>query len=374
MKLSGSRIAWGAGIFLAMLLLVNNLPDDARMVVLPAILIVAFVWSAMKAPPIAIAILLYYSMILGGWLILLAAPTAMLLARRYQRQRMHLPPSPEHLRRSLLFATAALVATLPFIAASLGPWSSRTQPSASRSASPLVPEQGQGGSESAFQRFARWLGFGDDPAAPLGQGEPVQPVPPPRAQPPDDPFNWWIVIIVLAVVAVLLLAWWLWRRRTPPVGPAFVAAPARPLARLEAVGAQIGRPRAPFEGAITYGRELARQTGDARLAAVGPLVSSEVYQSAFANPGAVDADLAGIEAAPPPPMPTPTLGERIRARLGRLHISATGVFVALLVVAAVVVIGWVLIPRLGDLESDRFESGSQQLQIVPAATQHIVNH
>lgn len=374
MKLSGSRIVWAAASFLAMLLIVNNLSDDARTVVLPLILLAIFVRSAIKAPPIAIAILLYFSMILGSWFIVAAAPVTMLLARRYQRQRLQLEPSAVHIRRTVILAVGALVASLPFIAASLGPWSARSQSSASRSASPLVPQRGRG-EEGALQRFARWLGFGPDPGGQPGQFEPLQPVPvQPRPQQPDESFNWWILVAVLVILAFAVLAWWLWRRRKPAIGPEYSPAAAQPLARLEAVGESIGRPRAPFEGAITYGRELARRTGDARLAAAGPLVSSQVYESAFVNPGEVDANLRGIESSPPPPPPRPSFGERLTSWVDRFRFSPRSVLLALLFVAAIVIVGWVVVPRLGDLESDRFESGLaglEQLQVVPLAAEHI---
>jgi hypothetical protein len=297
----------------------------------------------------------------------------MMLARRYQRQRLHLELNPVHVRRTVLLAVAALVASLPFIAASLGPWSSRSQSSAARSASPLI-QQGGNGEEGPLQRFALWLGFGSDPGGRPEQFEQLQPVPvQPRAQQPDSSFNWWILVAMLVILALGVLAWWLWRRRKPAVGPVYVQAAAQPLARLEAVGESIGRPRAPFEGAITYGRELARRTGDPRLAAAGPLVSSQVYESAFVNPREVDANLSGIEFSPPSPPSQPSFGERFTSRVNRFRLSPRSVLFALLFVAATVIVGWVVVPQLGDLESDRFESGLglEQLQVVPFAAENI---
>ena len=356
MNLSISRVLWGIGIFLAMALLFNNMPDDLRQVALPIVLVAIFVRSAIKAPPFAIAILLYYSMILGSWFILAAAPGTMLLARRYQRQRLGFELNPVHIRRTVLLAMAALVATLPFIAASLGPWSARAQGAAGRSASPLLPQPGSG-QESALQRFARWLGFGDHAERQPGGFERLEPVPvqPPE---PDDPFNWWIIAAIVAVVALLLFVWWLWRRRTPKPGLGPVYEAARPLARLEAVGESIGRPRAPSEGAITYGRVLAGRTGDPRLAAAGPLVSSQVYESAFANPTEVDANLAGLEASPPPLPPRLPFMERVQDRIDRSPISGRSVLIGLVAIAAIVIVGWVVIPRLGELDDDRFEFGA----------------
>ncbi len=357
MKLSGTKVLWWLGIFFGLMFVFNNLSEDVRQVALPMLIFAGFVWAAIKSPPIAIATLLYYSMVLGSWLILAAAPVSMLLARRYQRQRLDLELNPVHIRRTVLLAMGALVATLPFIAASLGPWSARGQSSAGRSASPLVP-QGGSGEEGALQRFARWLGFGNEGDHQPGDFERLQPVPV-RPPEPDNPFNWWIVVAVVVIVALLLLAWWLWRRRSPrpELAPAYEA--ARPLARLEAVGESIGRPRAPFEGAITYGHELARRTGDARLAAAGPLVSSQVYESAFVNPSEVDANLAGIEAAPPPAPPRPRLGERMQARMDSSRISPRVALMSLLAVAAIVIAAWILIPRLGDLDENTFEFGLQ---------------
>lgn len=343
---TANRIVWGSGLFLVTMLIVTNLPDDARMVVLPVILLAAFAKSAVSAQPIAIAILLYYSMILGGWLILAAAPVTVLLARRYQRRRMQLPVSHAHIRRSLLVATAALIATLPFVSTSLGPWSQRASSVNSRSASPLVG-RGEPGDENVLQRLARWLGFGPDPGSEVGQGEPLIPRPI-RPEQPDEPFNWWIVVFVIVVLALLALGWWLWRRRNRTVS---IEAPtaAEPLARLEALGAHIGRPRRPFEGAITYARVLARQTGDARLAETGPLVSGEVYQSAFADPGRVDENLRGIEAAPPPPAPRPSVAQRVSDRIARSRISAAYLFAALAAIALMVIVVLVVVPRLGSL-------------------------
>jgi hypothetical protein len=357
MNLSGTKVLWWLGVFLGLMFVFNNMPDDVRQVALPVLIFAGFVRAAIKSPPIAIAILLYYSMILGGWLILAAAPVSVLLARRYQRQRLDLELTPIHIRRTVLLAMGALVATLPFIAASLGPWSARGQSSAGRSASPLVP-QGGSAEEGALQRFARWLGFGDEGGQQPGDFERLQPVPV-RPPEPDDAFNWWIVVAVVVIVALLLLAWWLWRRRSPrpELAPAYET--ARPLARLEAVGESIGRPRAPFEGAITYGRELARRTGDPRLAAAGPLVSSQVYESAFVNPREVDANLAGIEAAPPPAPPRPPLAERMRAQMDRSPISPQLVLISLLAIAAIVIAAWIVIPRLGDLDDDGFELALQ---------------
>ena len=224
MNISAPAALKAIGVFFALWLLLSNLPDNAQRILLPLLMFAFFVRAAVKSPPIAIAILLYYSMILGSWLILAAAPITILLARRYQRQRLGIELNPVHIRRTVLLAMAALVATLPFIAASLGPWSSRSQSSAGRSASPLVPQRGSG-EEGLLQRFARWLGFGSDGDPQPGTFEPLQPIPvqPPE---PDDPFNWWILVAVLVVIALLLLAWWLWRRRKPAAAPTFAPAPA----------------------------------------------------------------------------------------------------------------------------------------------------
>lgn len=352
MNLSGIGALKTIGIFLAIWLLLRSVPDDAQ-VLLPLLMFAFFVRAAIKSPPIAIAILLYYSMILGSWFILAAAPVTILLARRYQRQRLDLELDPVHIRRTVLLAMAALVATLPFIAASLGPWSARGQSSAGRSASPLIPQRGSG-EEGALQRFARWLGFGNNGDTPQSGLEPLQPIPV-RPPEPDDPFNWWILVAVLAIIALLVLAWWLWRRSKSIELPAYAPAPATPLARLEAVGKSIGRPRAPFEGAITYGRVLAKRTGDARLAVTGPLVSSQVYESAVVNPRDVDSNLAGIEAAPPPPLPKPSLGERLSARFAWLHFSLKGAIIALVVVILVIASAWYGIGQLGDLDDSNLQ-------------------
>lgn len=367
-SISANRIIAGAAIFLVMTLTLNSLPDDSRSIVLPIVMFAVFVRAAMKSPPIAILILLYYSMIQGGWLILAAAPITMLLSRRYQRQRLQLDLNPLHIRRTVLIAVAAMAATIPFIAASLGAWSGRSQGSPSSSASPLVSRP-RPGEEGALQRFAQWLGFGED-GDPFNQLDPLQPVPV-RPRPPDDPFNWWIVVAVLAILGLLVLAWWLWRRSQRTPAPDYAPVVAAPLARLEAVGERIGRPRAPHEGVITYGRVLADKTGDERLASVGPLVSGQVYQSAFASPREVGANLATLEATPPPLPPPPTVAERFAMRLAQLP-SNRALGIGLLAVIAIVITGWIVVPRLGELrQPGRFESGLEQLQIVPLGTEHI---
>ena len=358
MNISVNKALLRLGLFIAIFVLLRTVSDDTQSVLLPVLFVAGFVYSVIKAPPIAIAMLLYYSMISGGWFILIAAPGTMLLARRYQRQWLKVDLNPDHIRRTALLAMAALVATLPFLAASLGAWSSRAQGRAINSASPLVPTDGSA-QDGALQRFARWLGFGDDGPFRPGEFDSLQPFPV-RPNDPDDPFNWWIIVAIVVIIGLLVLAWWLWSRRKPPAAPVFVPESARPLARLEAVGAQIGRPRSPSEGAITYGRELAKRTGDPRLAEAGPLVSSQIYESAFANPNKVDSSLTGIEATPPPPLPQPSFGERLAQRWQRFRLSPRAVLVGLLLVAVTVAVGWVVLPRLGDLDDDnRFEFGAE---------------
>ena len=353
-NLSIGWILRSIGLFLAIIVVFAVLPGDVATLVLPFILFASFAFAVIKAPPVAIAILLYYSMILGSWLILAAAPVAILLARRYQRHRMLLDVNPDHIRRTSLFAMAALVATLPFLELSLGPWSSRGDSSSFDSARPLI-EQARPGEEGALQRFARWLGFGPDTdqfnQGPLVPG-PVRPLQ------QDEPFNWWIVVLIVLIVAMLGLAWWLWRRINAQVVEDSMPTAADPLARLEAIGASIGRPRRPFEGAITYGQVLAEQTGDSRLAQTGPLVSSQVYESAFVNPGEVSQSLSGIESAPPPAPPRPPLSERLREQARSISVSAQAIAAAVLAAALIAAAIFIVLPRLGDLESDRFESGA----------------
>lgn len=347
-SLSGGRILVGIGWFLGMWLFFSVLPAEASEALVPVIMAAAFVWTAIKAPPIAIAILLYVSMVRGGWFILAAAPVSVLLARRYQRMRLGLPSSHEHVRRSVLVAAVGLLLTLPFVDSAFGPWSDRAS-SAARSADPLFePRQRGDGGESALERFVRWLGFGDD-GDPVRPGE-FEPVPPGvRPEPEDDPFNWWPLLLVMAVLALAALVWWLWRRRRPSGAAGGWSVAADPLARLEAVGAQVGRPRQRHEGAITYGRALAKSTGDARLAETGPLVSGAVYQSAFADPRRVDDNLRGIEATPPPPPAAPPIRERLANRITGLRMQASVVFASLAAVALTIVIVLVIVPRLGAL-------------------------
>ena len=156
---------------------------------------------------------------------------------------------------------------------------------------------------------------------------------------------------------MLALAFWLWRRLRSQEVPGLVPVAATPLARLEAIGATIGRPRRASEGAITYGQVLAEQTGDRRLANAGPLVSGQVYQSPFANPGAVSQNLDGIESAPPPPLPQPSMAERISGRVGSMQFSLRTLGYGALAVALIVIGVFVVLPRLGDLEVDQFQSG-----------------
>lgn len=349
--MSGGRILVGVGWFLGMWLFFSVLPAEASEALVPIIMAAAFVWTAIKAPPIAIAILLYFSMVRGGWFILAAAPVALLLARRYQRMRMGLSSSHEHVRRSVLIAAVGLVLTLPFINSAFGPWSERAS-SGARSADPLFEPRRRGDGddgESALERFVRWLGFGDDGDTPVRPGD-LEVVPPGvLPEPEDDPFNWWPLLLVLALLALAGLLWWLWRRRRPGsvTGGAVVA--ADPLARLEALGVQVGRPRQRHEGAITYGRELAKTTGDARLAETGPLVSGAVYQSAFADPRRVDDNLRGIEATPPPPPASPPVRQRLAERAAGVRIQAPVLFASLAAVALTIVVVLVIVPRLGAL-------------------------
>ena len=357
-QLNANRIIAGVAIFLAITVVLNNLPDDQRGLLLPILMFGIFVRAAIKAPPIAILILLYYSMIQGGWLILAAAPVTMLLARRYQRQRLQLELNPDHIRRTVLVALAALAATIPFIAASVGAWSSRSRGAPSSSASPLVSRPGPG-EESVLRRFAEWLGFGPNGELPQNL-ERLEPVPV-RPLQPDEPFNWWIVVLAVIIVAMLVLAWWLWRRLRQQPEVFYGPVAAEPLARLEAVGERVGRPRRENEGAITYGRVLAERTGDTRLAQVGPLVSGQVYQSAFANPRQVGNDLSGLESAPPPVPPTPPWRERLAERRTQLPSNRT-IGIGVVAVLALVLAGWLLVPKLGRLQQPRqVERGIEQL-------------
>jgi hypothetical protein len=333
----------------------GDVRDTATVVLVAA----GFVHAAIRKPPIAIAIGLFVAMRFGGWLILAAAPVTIVLARRYQRQRLGLDASATHHRRTALIAIAALACTLPFIDYSIGAWSARSRFQPAPSADPLFSPQ-QSGEESLLTRIARYLGFGRDGDELGARFDPLSPnLVFPRE--PDDPFNWWIVVIVVVVLAVLGLLWWLWKRRTRTEAPAWRPVPATPLARLEAVGESVGRRRADHEGAITYAFALAERTGDSRLAGVGPLVSGQVYESRLVEPAAVDADLRGLEAAPPPAPPQPSLAERVANRARRLPITAKGLLYAGLGIAALVVIGWLVIPRLGDLESETWEYGAEPI-------------
>jgi|GEM_PF-1869230 len=372
-KVSANRIMMSIGFFLVMVFALGNLPPSTRGWLLPLVLVAVFVRAAMKAPPVAIAILLYAAMTTGSWFILIAAPGTILLARRYQRMRQHIDLSPTHIRRTVILAMVALVAALPFLSSAVGAWSENARNRSVPSARPLVGGDQGPGEEGLLQRFARWLGFGDDGegGAQFGEGEPLRPVP---RQPlePDDPFNWWLLVLGIVIVLFLGLAWWLWRRRKPPVAPVFGPIAAQPLARLEAVGASIGRPRAAHEGAISYGQSLADHTGDRRLAEAGPLVSGQVYESAFADPTRVEANLAGIEASPPPSPAPPSIGERLGRWIDRLPVTPRGLLIGALGVVLAIMVGWLIIPRLGDLDApgQRFGQSAEQLQVVPLSAEH----
>jgi len=343
-KNSANRILVAAVAFVVFSLITTNLDQSTQRWLMPLILVVVFIRAAIKIPPIAILILLFAAMNAGSWFILIAAPGTMLLARRYQRQRQQIDLTPLHVRRTVLLAVAALVAVLPFLGSSAGAWS-RNEFSPTGSAAPLFEPSRTG--QGALERFARWLGFGPDYV--LGDEGPEL-IPQDVPAQPDDPFNWWILVAIVATLMLAGLAWWLWRRRSSRVTPLAGPAAATPLARLEALGEQIGRPRRDHEGAITYSKLLAERTGDTRLAEAGPLVSGQVYQSAFAMPGRVDESLRRIETSPPPP---PSLGERFSARLTSLRLSPKALLIGAVGFVVLVIAGWLAATQFGDLDEDR---------------------
>lgn len=347
-------LALGAIVSLAVVL--NHLGERVKVTVVLVAGAAVLVRTARKRPPIAIAIVLYVAMRYGGWLILAAPALTILLARRYQRQRDAIEPSSTHRRRTLLTAVTVVAATLPFAGLSIGPWSAQSRFEPASSADPLFSPE-RGGEESLITRLARRLGFGPDagPGQPdgLDMGPPMFPTRPPE---PDNPFNWRLVVVLLVVLAVALLIWWWWRRR--PAGAFSAAAPAPPLARLEAVGSRIGRDRAPHEGAITYAAVLARRTGDNRLADVGPLVSGQVYMSTATDPTQVDANLTNLEASPPAAPPMSPLSLRLKTSADRLGLTVRGLVYGALGAIALVVAGLLLLPRLDDLGEPTFEFGA----------------
>ncbi|QXC60939.1 hypothetical protein KSP35_21920 [Aquihabitans sp. G128] len=112
------------------------------------------------------------------------------------------------------------------------------------------------------------------------------------------------VVAAVAGPAYVLGRRWLRRRARRPVGW-----PATADARLDALGARVGRARAPSETGLAYARALALRYRDPRLVAVGHVLDDALYAPRPPGPDRVedaDATLAELLAADvPDPVPEP---------------------------------------------------------------------
>lgn len=336
-----------AGI-IAVLVVAPRLAGASSGWLLIAVGVIGFVYCVWKRPALAAFLVLYLAARTGGAPLLIAAPLTVMLARRDIRRRLEIPQSVSRTVFTLASALVAFLVTLMYADLSFGSSPGGTGSSGATSAQPAFGQEG-GSGENIVHRIMRALGFGTG----SGSGRPGEFVLG-ASPPPDDPDGWpWLLLLVIAVALAILgvLAYWLWRRRRGTAGEP-VAARARPLARLEAVGHMVGRERSPSEGALTYASALAAFTGDRRLDQAGNLVSSEIYESSSADPRVVDDNLSGLEAEPPEKPPRPPLRSRLRARFADSAITPKGAALGLVGVVLVVVAGWKVAPRLGQLSSE----------------------
>ncbi|MEM8705056.1 MAG: hypothetical protein AAGE98_01255 [Actinomycetota bacterium] len=315
---------------------------DATAVVSAGVLGFTLLLGVFSAPAFTAGVLLVLAALAGGWTILAAAPVVVLLAARAAQIDGRSVGGRFGLR-TIGMLVAAFLLTVPFAALAIG---SSFGSSGAEPAPAVFADDGDGDASVLAQivdAVRDAFGQGSNEAPGTGSSPPD----------PESSFNWWFVVaIVLLVLAVVLAAVWWWTRRRR-----LAEASGWSLARLERVGAAVGRRRRPHEGPLTYASALASHTGDERLRAAGPLVSSRVYDAISADDRRTDESLRGLEASPPA-KPHRTLRERISAR-GFDRRTAMGV-------ASVGVAGlalWLLATRGGDLRDDPFAAPADAASI-----------
>ena len=304
------------------------------------LVLVVLVWFR---PSMAVLPVLGITAVGGSSMLLAAVPIVIMLARRDQRCRLKMPRTLRRTAMTLLYALAGFLATLLFANASAG---APPTDSEGREA-PASPT----GEDSWLDQFSSWLfqrGDGVDTSTPsrLVQvpGQPQTGTTPPDSTP-------WLLWLALALGAVALVAAVIWFRRRRQRSGTVQHDPnaALTLARLEAIGATVGRRRAANEGALTFASKLAQHTGDSRLDEAGPLVSGDVYATNAVEPQLVQSQLTAVESDPPPPPPIPPRIQRIVGRVRSLPVSRRGVFVSLASLAGLGALVWFAAPKLGDL-------------------------
>lgn len=268
-------------------------------IVVHLILLGAFaLYAAYAVPALAALAVLVAAMAMGGELILVAAPLTVILARRDRWMRLDIPRSIVHTLTTLVVAVLAFVFSLAFASMTIG--------GRSAAADGARPASGTG----PIATLLRMLGVNTSGTG-ANPSRPVQ-VPSTPAAPPEPPRDFsvpWLWLLALALIAAVIAAVVIWRRRRTPKTPAIIS--ARPLARLEAIGKAIGRPRRSNEGALSYAAALSDRSGDERLPETGDLVSGRLYASVSTDPASVEAQLGQLEATPPV-VPKVPLGDRIR--------------------------------------------------------------
>ncbi len=291
-----------------------------------------------RVPFIGAGLLLLQASQKGGLLILIAAPAVIVFGARQLHSDFGLTRSWSGIARTVGLALLAALVTLPFATVTV---SSRSAPNPGGAKPPPGLDQLLSVLAWLARHLPTWSG--DD-----GQPRPLED----QGAPPD--LSWLKVVgaLTITAIAVALIARWWWRRRHNPVAPAPVAAP---LARLEAVGAGIGRQREPHEGALAYASALSEYTGDKRLIEAGPLISGVVYESRTADTTSTEQRLTGVELDPPPRPPRLSLRQRLARltdRLRQIRFTRRRLAIIAAVIISVGLGGPTLISRLDTLSDD----------------------
>lgn len=315
------------------LLLDRAVADPKRALAIAAVVaLAALIWLR---PSMVVLPVLVSAAVTGGTVLLASAPLVVMISRRDQRLRLKIPRTVGRTAMTLACAAVALLVALPFANTSAGTLDANV------TSAPASPT----GADSLVRRLINWvrpdgtldLSTSDRPVSRL-----------PESLPPSGSTPW-IPYLLLAgcIVVAIVAAVWFWRLRRRPVRPHRPHS-ASTMARLEHIGADVGRQRRRNEGALSFAAALVKRTGDKRLEEVGRLVSGDVYGSAVEE-HVVSSQLAAVEAAPPSAPPRPPIAKRLGDRLRQLPVSRHGLIGAVRSLAAAAALVWFAAPQLGDL-------------------------
>jgi len=303
----------------------------ATLAVAGIVAVVVVWWLGWKRPIVGVPLALVVGIQFGGSAIVLAAPLVILLARVDTGRSQQTPRTIKRTIGGLGMALAAFLVSLLFSNLFVGGGSG----SGSRSGNSARPYSQPGGESSAVAQLVeragealrRLLGLDGEPGDPGDGAESADPdgtapVRPPEPD-PDPAIPWRVLLALLVMLLLIALSIWLYRRfrKSEPVER---EADGSLFARLESLGASLGRERRRDEAVLRYAERLETDTGDTRLTGLGEEVSRAVYESPAADSTRADSSLGRVEANPPAAPVDPPRKRRLRMPGRDTNSSTTG--------------------------------------------------